>query len=244
MFVLIAKKKRASWSPLRGLLKSADHFASAFMHETEKKLKVLFEIPDFGFYWQKDRQSDIYPLSKTDALDARKHTLVVAPTGAGKTDFLLKRCRGRVFYTLPFQASINAMYERIKNTVPNEDIRLLHATSKIVVKNRIDEQILQPLPGSAVKVLTPHQLAAMIFGTSGFESVMLDVQGTDVILDEIHTYSDYSRAMVIEIVKMLLRLDCRVHIGTATMPSVLYDELLKILGGKNRSMKSNLPMKY
>ncbi|NJK84356.1 MAG: CRISPR-associated helicase Cas3' [Saprospiraceae bacterium] len=126
------------------------------------------------------------------------------------------------------------MYERIKNTVPNKDIRLLHATSKIVAKNRIDEQILQPLPGSAVKVLTPHQLAAMIFGTSGFEAVMLDVQGTDVILDEIHTYSDYSRAMVIEIVKMLLRLDCRVHIGTATMPSVLYNELLEILGGKEK----------
>lgn len=228
------ENKHSGWSPLRGLLKSADHFASAFMHETEKKLKVLFEIPNFAFYWQEERQSDIYPLSKTDALDGRKHTLVVAPTGAGKTDFLLKRCRGRVFYTLPFQASINAMYERIKNTIPNEDIRLLHATSKIVVKNRIDEQILQPLSGSAVKILTPHQLAAMIFGTSGFEAVMLDLQGTDVILDEIHTYSDYSRAMVIEIVKMLIRLDCRVHIGTATMPSVLYDELLKILGGQEQ----------
>jgi CRISPR-associated endonuclease/helicase Cas3 len=228
------EKKKSGWSPLRGLLKSADHFASAFMHDTQEKLKVLFEVPDFSFYWGKDRQSDIYPLSKTDALDTRKHTLVVAPTGAGKTDFLLKRCRGRVFYTLPFQASINAMYNRIKNTVPNKDIRLLHATSKIVVKNRIDEQILQPLSGSAVKVLTPHQLAAMVFGTSGFEAVMLDVRGTDVILDEIHTYSDYSRSMVIEIVKMLLRLDCRVHIGTATMPSVLYNELLQILGGKEQ----------
>ncbi|NJK84355.1 MAG: hypothetical protein HC912_11800 [Saprospiraceae bacterium] len=92
------EKKRTGWSPLRGLLKSADHFASAFMHETEKKLKVLFEKPDFSFYWGRDRQSEIYPLSKTDALDAREHTLVVAPTGAGKTDFLLKRCRKKSFF--------------------------------------------------------------------------------------------------------------------------------------------------
>jgi len=40
--------------------------------------------------------------------------------------------------------------------------------------------------------------------------------------------------MVLEIVKMLLMLNCRVHIGTATMPSVLYDELLQILGGETQ----------
>ncbi|MEL4402997.1 hypothetical protein AAEJ42_22450, partial [Shewanella algae] len=89
------------------------------------------------------------------------------------------------FYTLPYQASINSMWERIKSVVPNKDISLLHATSRIVTKNNIDEQILQPLAGSAVKILTPHQLAAIIFGTSGFETVMLDLQEADVILDEI-----------------------------------------------------------
>jgi CRISPR-associated endonuclease/helicase Cas3 len=226
------EKKKYNWSPLRGLLKSADHFASAFMHDTVNKLKNLFEIPDLSYYHDIQRKNEIYPLSQISTDDLRRHTLVVAPTGAGKTDFLLRRCRGRVFYTLPFQASINAMWDRIKKVVPNKDIRLLHATSKIVAKNQIDEQILQPLAGSAVKILTPHQLAAIVFGTSGFESVMLDLQGTDIILDEIHTYSDYSRAMVIEIVKMLLRLDCRVHIGTATMPSVLYNELKNLLGSE------------
>lgn len=232
------ESKRFNWSPLRGLLKSADHFASAFMHETGEKLKPLFEKPDLSYF---NRQAELFPLSLVNTDDVRLHTLVVAPTGAGKTDFLLRRCRGRVFYTLPFQASINAMYQRIKEAVPNKDIRLLHATSKIVAKNRIDEQILQPLAGSAVKILTPHQLAAMVFGTSGFEAVMLDVQGCDVILDEIHTYSDYSQAMVLEIVKTLLRLDCRVHIGTATMPTVLYNELLQILGGKEKVYEVALP---
>lgn len=234
------EKKKSGITPLRGLLKSADHFASAFMHETEEKLRPLFEIPDLSFYHDAKRKSIIYPLSQVSTDDKKKHTLVVAPTGAGKTDFLLRRCKGRVFYTLPFQASINAMWERIKSTVPNEDIRLLHATSKIITKGKINEQILQPLAGSAVKVLTPHQLAAIVFGTSGFETVMLDVQGTDVILDEIHTYSDFSRAMVLEIVKALLRLDCNIHIGTATMPSLLYNELLKILGGEEGVYKVKL----
>lgn len=234
------ESKKDGFSPLRGLLKSADHFASAFTHDTTKQLQHLFEIPDLSFYHDEKRKSSIYPLSQIETEDQREHTLVVASTGAGKTDFLLRRCKGRVFYTLPYQASINSMWERIKSVVPNKDIRLLHATSKIVTKDKVDEQILQPLAGSAVKILTPHQLAAIIFGTSGFESVMLDLQGTDVILDEIHTYSDFSRSMVLEIVKTLIRLDCRIHIGTATMPTVLYNELLKILGGKERVFEVSL----
>lgn len=235
------EEKKTGWSPWRGLLKSADHFASAFSEATAQKLTHLFEKPNLGFYHHESRRKTLYPLSEIPTDDARSHTLVVAPTGAGKTDFLLKRTEGRVFYTLPFQASINAMYQRFRDTIPSHDIRLLHATSKIVERGRRDEQVLQPLAGSAVKVMTPHQLAAIIFGTSGFESMMLDVQGSDVILDEIHTYSDYAQAMVIEIVKALLRLDCRLHIGTATMPSVLYKKLLEILGGKEVVYEVSLP---
>lgn len=226
--------KKKGWSALRGLLMSADHFASAFSNKTDENLKHLFEIPDLRYYFDSARKSTLYPLSEISTEDIRNHTLVVAPTGAGKTDFLLKRCKGRIFYTLPFQASINAMWERMKNTIPNKDIRLLHAISQIIVGENIEERILQPLVGSSVKVLTPHQLAAIVFGTSGFESVMLDVKGCDIILDEIHTYSDYSKSMVLEIVKTLLRLNCRIHIGTATMPSVLYNELITILGGKEK----------
>ncbi len=224
--------KPLGWSPWRGLLMSADHFASAFMFDTSIQLQHLFEIPRLDYYFDSSRQSTIYPLSQIDSTDKRPHTLVVAPTGAGKTDFLLKRCKGRIFYTLPFQASINAMWDRMKKTIPNKDIRLQHAMSKIVVGSKLEEKLLQPLVGSSVKVLTPHQMAAIIFGTPGFESVMLDLKGCDIILDEIHTYSDYSKSMVLEIVKMLLMLDCRIHIGTATMPSILYNELLKLLGGE------------
>lgn len=227
------ESKQFGWSPWRGLLKSADHFASAFMKQTSEKLKYLFEKPDLNFYVNDSRKSKLYPLSITSSNDIRLHTLVVAPTGSGKTDFLIRRCKGRIFYTLPYQASINAMYERMRATVPNKDIRLLHASSRIVERDNIEEQILQPLVGSAIKILTPHQLAAIVFGTPGYESVMLDLQGTDVILDEIHTYSDFSRAMVTEIVKTLLRLNCCLHIGTATMPSVLYNELVNLLGGKD-----------
>ncbi|MBX3042528.1 MAG: CRISPR-associated helicase Cas3' [Candidatus Kapabacteria bacterium] len=228
------RNKQNSPSFYRGLLKAADHFASAFSFSTKQYLNYTFYKPSLNKYFDDKRKSELFPLSVVDVNDNRKHTLVVAPTGAGKTDFLMKRTQGRVFYTLPFQASINAMWQRFKEFDPdNPDIRLLHSTSKVIAGNTVEEQILQPLVGSSIKVLTPHQLAAIIFGTSGYESVMLDLKGCDVILDEIHTYSDVSRSMVIEIVKMLKLLECRIHIGTATMPYALYEHLLEILGGKD-----------
>lgn len=240
------ERKTWGWSPLRGLLMSADHFASAFIDETQNKLKDLFAIPDLKFYRDRDK-SDLFPLSQIETDNDKPHTIVVAPTGAGKTDFLLKRCKGRIFYTLPFQASINAMYERIKKDIKDENpnidakIRVLHSTSALLVKGNKEAETLQHFGGASIKVLTPHQLAAIIFGTAGYESIMLDLQGTDVILDEIHTYSDVGRSMVLEIVRTLLRLDCRIHIGTATMPSLLYAEVSKLLKAHGDVYEVKLP---
>lgn len=154
---------------------------------------------------------------------------------AGKTDFLLRRCNGRVFYTLPFQASINAMYKRIKKELkeknPNLDIRLLHAASTLIGKEDGDtDTSLQELIGAGVKVLTPYQMAGIIFGGKGFESIILDLKGCDVILDEVHTYSGVSQAIVIKIISLLKSIGCRIHIGTATMPSVLYKKIIEVLG--------------
>jgi CRISPR-associated endonuclease/helicase Cas3 len=228
--------KKLGWSQWKGLLVAADHFASALIEKTSTLSKTIFQLPDLSFF--SSRSSKLFPLSLMEVSDSRPHTLVTAPTGAGKTDFLMRRCKGRVFYTLPFQASINAMYSRFQEAIPNSDVRVLHAASQLVMKGRnYEEKVLQSLVGSSVKVLTPHQLAGLITGTRGFESLAIDLKGCDVILDEIHCYSDRSQAMVLEIIRALLKLNCRIHVGTATMPSVLYNHVLELLGGENSVFK-------
>ena len=182
------------YSRWRGLLMSADYFASALSESTKSYLKNTFKRPILNFY---NRKSNFYPLSLKKAVSEKPHTIVVACTGAGKTDYLFRRCKGRVFYTLPFQASINAMYQRVKNELlpsnPDLDIRLLHSSSRIAVNDESQEDIvLQRLIGSSVKILTPYQLASIIFATRGFESQIEDIKGCDVILDEIHTYTGVS----------------------------------------------------
>lgn len=228
------ERKRSDCSMWRGLLMAADHMASATESEVELPIDKIFVNPDLAFY---NRQSELYPLSLVPADTHKKHTIVTAPTGAGKTDFLMRRCKGRVFYTLPFQASINAMYDRIKADLQNTDaqVHLLHAASSLKVKDgTLEESIMQRHVGASVKVLTPHQMASIVFGIKGYEAMALDLKGCDVILDEIHTYSDVVQAIVLRIIEILSALDCRIHIGTATMPTVLYQKILALLGGASQ----------
>jgi CRISPR-associated endonuclease/helicase Cas3 len=228
------KRKFNGYSNWRGLMNAADYFASALEGKTEDNLAKTFKIPDLSFF---NRTHELYPLSNISAKSDKPHTIVVASTGAGKTDYLFRRTKKRVFYTLPFQASINAMFNRVSNDLfesnPDLDIRLLHSASKIVAGKDKEAKALQNLIGSAIKVLTPHQIASVVFGTNAYESVLLDLKGNDIILDEIHTYNGVSRAIVLKIVEVLNYIGCRIHIGTATMPSVLYNEILKILGKEN-----------
>jgi CRISPR-associated endonuclease/helicase Cas3 len=238
------RDKSDGWSRWRGLLMGADHLASAYMHETEETVQRLFQVPDLSFYKRRAQTSDryLYPLAALDAASFCLHTLVTAPTGAGKTDFLLRRCQGRVFYTLPFQASINAMYRRIKGDLPEVDVRRLHAASRLELDQERDEDVeLQSHPGASIKVLTPHQLASLVFGTPGHEKTALDLEGQDVILDEVHTYDALARAMIVQMVRVLVRLGCRVHIGTATIPSALADTLVEVLGGIEAVHRIQLP---
>ena len=235
------KIKEKGYSVWRGILMAADHYASAMHQITEEEIEKLFIKPQLGYY---NRQSDLYPLSKIDTSDLRPHTIVTAPTGAGKTDFLLRRCKERVFYTLPFQASINAMYRRFKHDLSDTDaqISLLHSASALIVEDgNQEETILQRQIGSSIKVMTPHQMASIAFGIKGYESMIIDLKGQDVILDEIHTYSGETQAIVLKIIEVLVGIGCRVHIGTATMPTLLYQRILSLLGGEGKVYEVSLP---
>ena len=225
------KNLKRGCSLWKGLLMASDQMASALHSVDDEMLRKLFIKPDLSFY---RRENPLYPLSLMSAGDYRMHTLVTAPTGAGKTDFLMRRCKGRVFYTLPYQASINAMYDRFKNDLGNTEsqVYLLHAASNLKVQDgKVEERILQRHTGASIKVLTPHQMASVVFGVKGYEAMMLDLKGCDVILDEIHTYTSTIQAIVLRIIEILKTAGCRIHIGTATMPTLLYNKILDLLGG-------------
>ena len=231
------------YSEYRGLCMMADHIASAYEDDTERIItfEKLFKKPDVSFYASKNEK---YPLSLIDSDEKKEHTFCIAPCGCGKTNFILKRCKGRIFYMLPFQASINAMAKRIQGDIGKEYlVGVKHASYKAL--DFIDDTTkeLSNLFGLPVKVMTPFQVMSINFRLKGYESIIMDMKGQDVILDEIHTYiqsieddkkkqtkSGKNLACVIELIKVLKSIGCRIHVCTATMPSALKNEIISILG--------------
>lgn len=214
----------------RGVLMAADSMASALEPSFDMPTDKIFIKPDLSFY---DRSNVLYPLSLKTSKSGKRHSLVTAPTGAGKTDFLFRRCKGRVFYVLPFQASINAMFDRVKENLSGTDaqVHLLHGASRLKIEEGyLEERIMQGKVGASVKILTPQQLTSIVFGIKGYEAMMVDLKGCDIILDEIHTYSDVMQSVVLHIIRVLRELDCNIHVGTATMPTVLHQKVLELLG--------------
>ena len=221
------------YSYYRGLLMMADHFASCFdvNEERLKNITQLFEIPNVNFYNSKDER---YPLSLIESNIEKKHTLCIAPTGVGKTNFMLKRTNRRVFYTLPYQASINAMYNRINHDIGSEYlIGLRHSSSSAI--SFIDERVktLSSFYGMPIKVITPFQIMSVILRLKGYESLILDLQGQDVIFDELHTYNNMTKSYILSMIRFLNLIGCNIHICTATMPSWMQNEIINILGESN-----------
>lgn len=234
--------KTNGYSKLKGLLNGADYMASALPYNVEKYSKDLFKVPNLNYY--NNLISNDYPLSLKPVKSNKKHTMVIACTGSGKTNYLLRRCKKRVFYVLPYTASINAMYERIKNDVgddnPDLDIRIQHSISQIVLSDKSYHiQQIQSHIGSSIKILTPHQIMSIVFGVHGYESILMDLMGNDIIFDEIHTYSNRLQGIVLKLVEILNHINCNVHIGTATLPSKLQNKIIDTLG-KDNILKTQL----
>lgn len=223
----------------RGLITNADHYSSCFGYRTKQNLKNTFKIPDTSIY--NKRINTNYPFSLRNPNHTRQNTLIIGPCGSGKTDYAMRCCIGKINYGLPFQASINAMYERLSNDFKDQEllITLCHGSSKFI-KNKEkltqldwEEIAIQNLPGSSIKTMTPHQIFSIVLCSKNYEGIVLDIRGQDVILDEIHTYKEINQALILKLINALKQYGCRIHISTATMPTVLKQEILKILGEEN-----------
>lgn len=175
--------------------------------------------------------------------------MFAAPTGSGKTEAALlwaarQRVNGkipRLYYVLPFQASMNAMQQRLAEHFAEDSVGLQHGKSRFALYRMYLEQedsskVAARKAGAAnrltrlhyypLRVLSPYQMLSALYRLKGYESTLTDVFSGLFIFDEIHAYEAKRLALILKMMEYFERnYGAKFCIMSATFPDILRDWL-------------------
>ena len=229
---------------LRGGLMAADHAVSAGVQH------FATEIPRPSFPPLRRFQQKVG--------SHRGDAFLEAPTGSGKTiaalQWALTNREGgeRIFYLLPYQASIEAMARTLRPWFEAENVAVLHARAmdyafreyfeatgeyRAAYERARAEVNVHRLVHRPLKVATPFQILKWLFGVPRFEIGLSEMVGGLFIFDEIHTYDAHTTALIGEMVRVLKRLGGRCLFMSATFPSFLRALLTEALADSPQSFR-------
>lgn len=220
---------------LKGFLTTCDHLSSASYDH------IILAVNDMKSIYNFKQYKEV----QYEAMTTKGSAILIAPTGYGKTeasllwsDFNQNSIKGkRVFYVLPYTASINAMYKRFVNTIGDGKVALLHGKSSYFLYKEFSKlsedyvsvkKYVKNVQGLAkklykpYKVLTPFQILKYFFGVKGYEQHIGEMTEGLFILDEIHAYDPHTTALLIDILKYLKEnYSAEVFIMSATLPDFI-----------------------
>ncbi|NTV62004.1 MAG: CRISPR-associated helicase Cas3' [Oscillochloris sp.] len=244
---------------LRGLTTSADHMASAHLvrmpaplHEAWRSLADRILAP----LRVHDPTIEPYLHQSASAAASGESALLIAPTGSGKTEAALYWALGdgqhplpRLFYALPYQASMNAMYDRLRDEgrgFGNEAVGLQHGRALQAMYARLldsDEwaataaaaarwqKNINTLNARPVKVFSPYQMLKALFQLRGFEAMLTDYAQAAFVFDEIHAYDPERLALILTLIQHLREhYQARFFVMSATFPQIIRERLAFALG--------------
>jgi len=225
---------------LRGLAIACDHLASAHL----LSIRQLPQLDKYVISCDEIRSNGL--LSFQEKTWHREGSCIIqAPTGAGKTAAALLWAAGnqdagrRIFYALPYVASINAMQREFvdRYRIPEDDVGILHHRALyFIYKSYLEDETEQASEARKkaqaihdqtrkiyrpVKILTPYQLIKPFYGIKGFEVLLAEVAGALFIFDEIHAYEPRVVGLIVRLTEELLRLGGKCVFMSATMPGFL-----------------------
>lgn len=237
----ISFSERYYGSVVRGLVISADHLGSAHC--------VPRPIPDLKSY--SVLRTEPRPFQK-QAGKTEGSAILRAPTGSGKTEAALlwaqenQRPNGRLFYVLPYTASINAMYRRLGPGVPPcqsgifsaDNVGVLHSKSTSALYSMLEsngemcskldrQENAKALSSLAremwfpIRVCTPHQILRHILRGKGWESMLAEFPNACFIFDEVHAYDPRVVGLTLATARTVSRWGVRNLFVSATLPRFL-----------------------
>ena len=212
-----------------GYLKLCDRIASAGI----KNIDIGFNAKNiYNFTNYKSIQRKVLNIKKPTDI------IIKAPTGIGKTETSLfwsdmvqnNTNSKRIFYLLPYTASINALYKRFKDV--NISVGVLHSKVKSLLNkdediDDIQEELQLYQKGiKQVTICTIFQLIKAIFSCKNFEMILAQLKDSIIIVDEIHCFDIKNFTLLIETLKFLKQ-NYGVHICimSASIPNCILHKI-------------------
>jgi len=200
---------------------------------------VLKPISDMYSVYNFEKLTDV----QNKCLSTRGNSIVISPTGSGKTEASLfwssanldKNSGNRIFYTLPYTASINAMYNRLLYDFSpyystNGYVSLLHGKATYFLYKQYDQEQYKEVKNitkkiySPYKIMTPFQSIKHFFSLKGYEMGILEMYRGLFIFDEIHAYDTRTAGLIYSMCSHLVNeMDAKVMVMSATLPDFLKD---------------------
>ncbi|MGW7516400.1 CRISPR-associated helicase Cas3' [Streptomyces sp. NPDC054796] len=246
---------------LQGVVTLADHLSSAhgtlsFHQPLDHTFPALLH-KDFTAKGKRLRPHQ-HEAALTDG-----HLLLRAPTGSGKTEAaLLWAARQvaaltagghgtpRVFFTLPYLASINAMATRLERDlhapgsigIAHSRAASYHLARAIAPEDGDPEEDTDHTPCRAdaaakalsraaatrlfhesVRVATPYQLLRGALAGPAHSGILADAANSVFVLDELHAYDPQRLGYLLASARLWKRLGGRIAVLSATLPTALRD---------------------
>ena len=231
---------------LKGFMNACDHLASGGQYEVLNGVSIANLL-------------NFTNLRTTQEISSKTKgsAFLIAPTGSGKTEASLLWAENnqndiyskRLFYMLPYTASINAMYERLSQLLENENlVGLIHGKSsyfiyKLLTNDIGDVKKIKNLTKKIYrpyKILTPFQIIKYLFGVKGFEMGLSELTNSLIIIDEVHAYDSRTTCLLLESCKFLKEnLNADIFIMSATLPTFLKNLFEEELSINNMIQLSN-----
>ncbi|MFI0722610.1 CRISPR-associated helicase Cas3' [Streptomyces sp. NPDC021224] len=254
---------------LLGAVTMADHLSSAHSPlETDHPLRA--DYPDVLRRRLAADGHTLRPQQQT-AADVGGHLLLRSWTGSGKTEAALLwalrqttdlatqlHCQPRVFYVLPYLASINAMTARLETEFgARERIGVAHSkAASYHLARSLDEGCPtddDPTPGAPVhpqaaaakansraqatrnfrellRVGTPYQLMRGALAGPIHAGILTDSANSVFVFDELHAYDAQRLGMILAMMRFWHETGGRIAVMSATLPHVLADLVTQTVG--------------
>ena len=219
---------------MKGLLHRLDHCSSAWISvEDETKDEISKFVEEF----MKKKNFEPNDLQQFSKANQNKNVIVIGSTGMGKTEgALLWSNHDKTFFTLPLRISINAIYDRIKETIGYEHVGLLHSTAIDYLDDKNEENEFEKIEQARnlyekITTCTIDQIFPFVFKYRGYEKIYATLSYSKVVIDEIQAYSPEIVAVILKGLQMINNLNGKFMVMTATLPRI-YKEKLEEMGIK------------